>query len=632
MRGAPRLSFTASRVGTLATLPPFAATEDAVEEACCMMSTREGVGRVLVRVGRSVIASVAVFLGIAWVGAEAALAQDHFERTILSYPQPWGYFGRFVGMDGRWAFVAGPRRDNSVGFVSVLERRHDGWVEFEQLEPRLVSSHMLGHTVGSPLFNGVERKGVTLVFGVPGYQDPGAGYTVGGGLTGYVQVHRWSGTSWALDAILTHPNQANLTAPSGFGASVALVSEDELLVVATGYNASGGLYVFRRNLDGVWTCVQHLPHPYQPGATVQTPFRTPLDVDGSRFVVAQPISTSTPNQGPMRQPAFIGEKGADGIWRLTDWIDVPVNPSVFNPSDGVRPLLRGDNLFVPIVGSACMPFRAYVDVFRRDASSGAWVYWQRLLPQNSFVGSMGGSCTAHGDFFGYSMSMSGGRLAVGAFFGVDGSTPGVGSVTLFEFVGGLWTETGRLRPSAPQQSSAFGCSVAFVGDSVLVGSEGYRIVPGSAPPWGAVFVYDLPRGVEVCSGAPNATGVGARLTVRGSASAAIGDVYLDVTDLPPGAACLGLLGSATGFVPQPGGSRGNLCLAGTLGRFTSQVGPATPNGRFEVDVDAGQLPLATGARALAAGDTWTFQLWYRDILPSGATTSNFSSAVRATFD
>ncbi len=557
-------------------------------------------------------------------------AQDHFERTRMTFPQPYGYFGRFVGMEGRWAFVSGPRRDNSAGFISVYERKQDGWVEHQQIDPELISPHMLAHTVGSPWFNGVQRRGDTLAFGVPGYQDPAAPYTVGAGLTGYVQVHRWSGSAWVLDAVLTHPNQASLTAPSGFGGSVALVSEDELHVVATASNAGGGLLVFRRSLDGVWGCVQHLPHPFQPGATVATPFRTLFDVDGDRFAFLSPGLTGTPNQGAMRQPAIIGEKGSDGRWRVTDWIDVQGSTSVFNPSDASQPLLCGDELFLPLVGATCFPFRAYVEVYRRNATTGTWGYVQRLRPQNSYLGPLG-SCSITGDLFGISMAMSGERLLVGAYKGVDGSTPGVGSATLFERSAGVWVETGRLRPSTPLPS-AFGCSVAFDGDTALVGSEFFPVVPSPEPPWGAVFVYDLPRGIEVCSGVPNATGQAASLTVRGSASSSIGDVYLEVTDLPPGAACLGLLGSATGFVFQPGGSRGNLCLAGTLGRFASQVGPATAAGRFEVDVDTGQLPLSTGARALAAGDTWTFQLWYRDTLPSGASTSNFSSAVRATFD
>ena len=207
-----------------------------------------------------------------------------------------------------------------------------------------------------------------------------------------------------------------------------------------------------------------------------------------------------------------------------------------------------------------------------------------------------------------------------------------GTVTLFEFNGSHFTETDQLWLSEPQVFSAFGAAVSLEGDSLIVGAPFYSQLPVVNMLPGGVMFYDFPRGSTVCSGEPNMTGAPARITVKGSPTASIGDVYVLGDGLPPGALCLGLIGSTTGFVLNPAGSRGNLCLAGELGRFVAQAGPASAAGQYDLDVLTQSLPLSSGVHALAAGDHWAFQLWYRDRLPNGTPTSNFSNAVSVTFD
>ena len=78
-----------------------------------------------------------------------------------------------------------------------------------------------------------------------------------------------------------------------------------------------------------------------------------------------------------------------------------------------------------------------------------------------------------------------------------------------------------------------------------------------------------------------------------------------------------------------GGSQGTLCLGGNVGRFNMQIVNSGPSGAFEIDVDTTNIPGLPPSN-VQAGDTWTFQGWYRDANPSN--TSNFTDAVRVTFD
>ena len=148
---------------------------------------------------------------------------------------------------------------------------------------------------------------------------------------------------------------------------------------------------------------------------------------------------------------------------------------------------------------------------------------------------------------------------------------------------------------------------------------------------GAIAVFELPRGMTVCQGASNSTGIGSVLSVHGNAAAAQGDVFVEAAGLPPSSLCLGLVSAQDGFVVNPGGSAGNLCLSGSIGRFVQQAGPANADGRYQWRVQEAGLPIPTGFVTLQAGSSWVFQGWYRDV-QSGQVTSNFTSAVRASFD
>ena len=84
-----------------------------------------------------------------------------------------------------------------------------------------------------------------------------------------------------------------------------------------------------------------------------------------------------------------------------------------------------------------------------------------------------------------------------------------------------------------------------------------------------------------------------------------------------------------GFVMNPGGSQGDLCLDGSIGRHSLNVQVADTAGHARFVVDVAGLPTPTGLVAAVAGETWNFQAWYRDANPGPV--SNFTDAVAVTF-
>ncbi|MEM9798949.1 MAG: hypothetical protein AAGA20_01400, partial [Planctomycetota bacterium] len=136
-----------------------------------------------------------------------------------------------------------------------------------------------------------------------------------------------------------------------------------------------------------------------------------------------------------------------------------------------------------------------------------------------------------------------------------------------------------------------------------------------------------------CTGNPNSTGVVGGLVGTGSNEVAANDVTLIATDLPPTAFGYFLVSEVQGFVANPGGSEGNLCLSGSVGRYSAvgQIGSAGPDGTFSLSIDLTQIPTPSGFVAAMPSDTWNFQAWHRDA-GSGGPTSNFTLGLAVTFE
>ncbi len=131
----------------------------------------------------------------------------------------------------------------------------------------------------------------------------------------------------------------------------------------------------------------------------------------------------------------------------------------------------------------------------------------------------------------------------------------------------------------------------------------------------------------------NSTGASASIEALGSTTVATNDVQLFSYDLPRFSFGFSVTSTSTGFVMNPGGSAGNLCLSGAVGRYVGpgQIMNSGSAGELLLDLDLTQTPQPTGFVSILAGQTWNFQTWYRDAV-GGVPTSNFTDGVSVLFN
>jgi len=142
-------------------------------------------------------------------------------------------------------------------------------------------------------------------------------------------------------------------------------------------------------------------------------------------------------------------------------------------------------------------------------------------------------------------------------------------------------------------------------------------------------------GTSYCGPAvPNTTGSSAVITAAGSVSAAANNLTLTASAMPANQFGFFLTSMTQGLVPMPGGSQGNLCLSGTIGRYVAagQIMNGGANGTFSLLLNLTQTPAGPVFVAVTAGQTWNFQAWFRDIGPMGQPLSNFTDGRSITFN
>ncbi|QDV10028.1 hypothetical protein Poly30_55890 [Planctomycetes bacterium Poly30] len=139
-------------------------------------------------------------------------------------------------------------------------------------------------------------------------------------------------------------------------------------------------------------------------------------------------------------------------------------------------------------------------------------------------------------------------------------------------------------------------------------------------------------GVPYCMSNPNSTGVNSSLLVLGSAVVSDNNLTL-IGGLPTNTFGFFITSRTPGFVANPAGSAGNLCVSANIGRFTGpgQIKNSGASGTISLTTQTGEwslqsIPTSTGPYAAMAGLRTHFQLWHRDSV-SGTPTSNFSDAV-----
>ena len=138
-------------------------------------------------------------------------------------------------------------------------------------------------------------------------------------------------------------------------------------------------------------------------------------------------------------------------------------------------------------------------------------------------------------------------------------------------------------------------------------------------------------GSTYCLANPNSTGSKSVISAAGSTDVTLNDVTIDCSLLPQNVLGYFLTSQSQGFVANPAGSSGNLCISGAIGRYAGNILASGTTGAVSLAIDLGSMPAPTGSYAVMPGDTVNFQFWHRDSSPTGAT-SNFSEGLEVQFD
>ena len=128
--------------------------------------------------------------------------------------------------------------------------------------------------------------------------------------------------------------------------------------------------------------------------------------------------------------------------------------------------------------------------------------------------------------------------------------------------------------------------------------------------------------------ATNSTGNSATISGIGSDVAGGNPLTLVADSLPNNQFGYFLVSINQGFVANPGGSQGDLCISGPIGRYTASIGNSGMLGSISLAIDTTMIPVNPTV-AVQAGETWNFQLWFRDVNPMS--TSNFTDGLAISF-
>ncbi|CAD7846986.1 MAG: hypothetical protein [Olavius algarvensis Delta 4 endosymbiont] len=348
-------------------------------------------------------------------------------------------FGYSVSISGDTAVVGAYGDDDAgSGSGSAYVFRYDGtaWVQ----EAKLTADDA---ETGDQFGWSVSISGGKVLVGARFDDDAASG-------SGSAYVFRYEGTTstWIQEAKLTADDAASFDL---FGESVS-ISGDTALVGAQGGGVTGSAYVFRyEGTTSTW---------------IQEAKLTANDAaPGDVFGWSVSISGDTALVGNYRDDDAGSESGSAYVFWYdgTTWIqEAKLTANDAAPGDlfGWSVSISGDTALVGAFG----------DDDAGSSSGSAYVFWydgttwiqEAKLTANDAAGF---------DRFGRSVSISGGTALIGALFG-DGVVSNSGSAYVFRYSGTGWVEEAKLTANDAAQGDFFGWSVYISGDTALVGAWG----------------------------------------------------------------------------------------------------------------------------------------------------------------
>ncbi|MBI3817863.1 MAG: S8 family serine peptidase [Planctomycetes bacterium] len=279
------------------------------------------------------------------------------------------------------------------------------------------------------------------------------------------------------DALTIEAFDAN--ANDDFGVAVCITGDRAIIganskQISTNANV-GAAYIFEKDgiSDNSWSKYKKITAgDAYPGDF----FGSSVSISGNRALVGAPMKQVSTNAQVGR--SYVFEKSP-----LNNWVQT-AELGAFDafPGDqfGFSVSISGDYAIVgaPYKQVSSNPNVGAAYVFQRD-SNGNWMQGPQLLAADA----------ASGDLFGYSISLSGNRVAIGAPYKEISSNNECGAVYIFERDGsGNWSQINKKTASDAFPGDHFGWSVALSGDHAVVGAPNRAI--STNPNCGAAYFID----------------------------------------------------------------------------------------------------------------------------------------------
>jgi hypothetical protein len=310
---------------------------------------------------------------------------------------------------------------------------------------------------GDRFGSSVALTGSTALIGAPNAQRAGAAYVI---QLGRVQSSKQIARLMASDA----------AAGDQFGHSVSI--DGDLALVGSprkhiGNNETGAVYLFQRDSHGHW---QEIAKLTADDVEAYKGFGWSVAISGqTAFVGAYGDSAAGPRCGAV----YVFQCDTSGRWIRVAKLTA-ADPTAF-ARFGWSLAVDGDTAVIgACADSGVQSGLGAVYVFRRDAKD-LWLQVAKLSANDA----------VEGDRFGYSVSVSGGSIAVGSPLHEDGS----GAVYAFRVDRtGNWRRFGKYLASDSRSLDWFGAALAMSGNALLVGAHRNDDV---APNSGSAYVVEV---------------------------------------------------------------------------------------------------------------------------------------------
>lgn len=319
---------------------------------------------------------------------------------------------------------------------------------------------------------------------------------VGGYFNKYQTARRYSiarlnndglNPTWGEDSKITIPD-GNLDPDSQIGGAVAIDGDTAVVGDLVDNNYQGAAYIYVRNGTN-WTLQQKLTA--SDGAANDW-FGVRVAIDGDTVIIG--ASQDNVFQGA----AYIFVRNGT-TW--TEHQKLTAIDGAESDNFGVGVSIKGDYAVIGSsdddVGGILNQGSAYV--YQRTGTS--WLFAQKLTASDG----------AADDGFGWSVSISGGRIIIGAPGGIGGNTS-PGSAYIFVNIAFQWQQQQKITASDGAANDFFGRSVSIDGDYAVIGSrESAYIFVGNAVEWS-----EQQKLTAIDNGNPNSCGLGESVSISGN--------------------------------------------------------------------------------------------------------------------